>query len=239
MNQYANDFTETVQAYYNDLKPYKPLSKAKEKKLLKLCSKGDLEAKNKILESNLKFVFDVAKRYSGRGVPIGELISEGNMGLIKAIERYDYDRDVKFISYAVWWIRQYMLDAIKKRKLHRFVEIDPKEGSSGIIERVVPDEEDDFVTEYDARYSNEGEERRKELTENQKNVLAKLMRVLNERERFVVEGYYGINGKKELTLSEIGNKMGISSERMRQVKITAIRKLRSQAILFDDVADIF
>jgi RNA polymerase primary sigma factor len=239
MNQYANDFTETVQAYYNDLRPYRPLSKAKEKKLLKLCSKGDLDAKNKILESNLKFVFDIAKRYSGRGVPIGELISEGNMGLIKAIDKYDCNRDVKFISYAVWWIRQYMLEAIKKRKLHRFVEIDSKDGPSGIIERVVPDEEDEYVTEYDARYSNEGEERKRELTENQRRTLSKLMGVLNERERFVVEGYYGINGRKELTLSEMGSKMGISSERVRQVKITAIRKLRSQAMLFDDVTDIF
>ena len=74
MNQYANDFTETVQTYYNDLKKYKPLSKARERRLLRLCKRGDKKAKDELIESNLKFVFDIAKRYTGRGISIGELI---------------------------------------------------------------------------------------------------------------------------------------------------------------------
>ena len=73
MNQYANDFTNTVKIYYDDLKKYKPLTKAKEKRLLKLSRKGNLKAKNEILESNLKFVFDIAKHYTGRGLSISEL----------------------------------------------------------------------------------------------------------------------------------------------------------------------
>ena len=101
MNQYANDFTHTVRVYYDDLKSTKPLTRAKEKRLLRLSKRGDMKARNELLEANLKFVFDVAKRYSGRGVPMGDLISEGNIGLIRAIEKFDESNDVKFISYAV------------------------------------------------------------------------------------------------------------------------------------------
>jgi RNA polymerase primary sigma factor len=117
MNQYVNDFTSTVRTYYDELKKYKPLSRARERRLLKLCKRGDEKAKNELLEANLKFVFDIAKRYTGRGISIGELISEGNMGLIKAVDKFDESQDVKFISYAVWWIRHSMLDAIRKSKL--------------------------------------------------------------------------------------------------------------------------
>ena len=127
MNQYVNDFTRTTQLYFDDLKKYKPLTKAKEKRLLKLSKKGNVKAKNEILESNLKFVFDVAKHYTGRGLSISELISEGNRGLVKAIDKFDEAKDVKFISYAVWWIRQSMFEAIKKKKLLSLVELDSTE----------------------------------------------------------------------------------------------------------------
>ena len=115
MNQYANDFTHTVRVYYDDLKNKKPLTRAKEKRLIRLSKRGDTKARNELLEANLKFVFDVAKKYSGRGVSMGDLISEGNLGLIKAIEKFDDNNDVKFISYAVWWIRHSILNAIQKK----------------------------------------------------------------------------------------------------------------------------
>ena len=113
-NQHANDFTRTTEVYFEELKRYKPLTKAKERRLLKKCKKGNLKAKNEILESNLRFVFDIAKHYTGRGVSISELISDGNVGLLRAIDKFDETKDVKFISYAVWWIKQAMLESIKK-----------------------------------------------------------------------------------------------------------------------------
>ena len=137
MNQYANDFTNTVQTYYNELKKYKPLTRAKEKRLLRKCKKGSLKAKNEILEANLRFVFDIAKHYTGRGVPISELISDGNMGLLRAIDKFDETKDVKFISYAAWWIRQAMLEAIKKKRMLSMVEIDPTESNDTIFERKI------------------------------------------------------------------------------------------------------
>ena len=238
MNQYANDFTETVRVYYDDLKKYKPLTKAKERRLLKKCKKGNLKAKNEILEANLRFVFDIAKRYTGRGVPISELISDGNMGLLRAIEKFDESKDVKFISYAVWWIRQAMLESIKRRNAINFVEIEPNtDNDSSMDKKLIEDDEDDASFNND--FSNENDEKSMEVSENQRNIITSLIGTLSDRERDIVENYYGINDKKELTLTDIGKKYNLSSERVRQIKLNAIRKLRSKILLYDDLEDLF
>lgn len=238
MNQYANDFTETVRVYYDDLKKYKPLTKAKERRLLKKCKKGNLKAKNEILEANLRFVFDIAKHYTGRGVPISELISDGNMGLLRAIDKFDETKDVKFISYAVWWIRQAMLESIKKRNSISFVEIEPNtDNDASMDKKLIEDDEDDVSFNND--FSNENDEKSREVTENQRNIITSLIGTLSDRERDIVENYYGINDKKELTLTDIGKKYNLSSERVRQIKLNAIRKLRSKILLYDDLEDLF
>lgn len=238
MNQYANDFTETVRVYYDDLKKYRPLTKAKERRLLKKCKKGNLKAKNEILEANLRFVFDIAKHYTGRGVPISELISDGNMGLLRAIEKFDESKDVKFISYAVWWIRQAMLESIKRRNAINFVEIEPNtDNDSSMDKKLIEDDEDDASFNND--FSNENDEKSMEVSENQRNIITSLIGTLSDRERDIVENYYGINDKKELTLTDIGKKYDLSSERVRQIKLNAIRKLRSKILLYDDLEDLF
>lgn len=238
MNQYANDFTETVRVYYDDLKKYKPLTKAKERRLLKRCKKGNLKAKNEILEANLRFVFDIAKHYTGRGVPISELISDGNMGLLRAIEKFDESKDVKFISYAVWWIRQAMLESIKRRNAINFVEIEPNtDNDVSMDKKLIEDDEDD--TYFNNDFSNENDEKSIEVSDNQRNIITSLIGTLSDRERDIVENYYGINDKKELTLTDIGKKYNLSSERVRQIKLNAIRKLRSKILLYDDLEDLF
>ena len=241
MNQYANDFTETVRVYYDDLKKYKPLTKAKERRLLKKCKKGNLKAKNEILEANLRFVFDIAKHYTGRGVPISELISDGNMGLLRAIEKFDESKDVKFISYAVWWIRQAMLESIKRRNAINFVEIEPNtDNDSSMDKKLIEDDEDDADdVSFNNDFSNENDEKSMEVSENQRNIITSLIGTLSDRERDIVENYYGINDKKELTLTDIGNKYNLSSERVRQIKLNAIRKLRSKILLYEDLEDLF
>lgn len=239
MNQFINDFNRTTQVYYDDLKKYKPLTKAKEKRLLKLSRKGNLKAKNELLEANLKFVFDIAKHYTGRGLSISELISEGNMGLLRAIEKFDEEKDIKFISYAVWWIRQAMLEAVKRKKLLKMVEIDPAKSNDDIFERKIADDEDEVIGGMnDVGFSNEADEYKKELGRDQKEVIGKLLNSLNSREREVIEYYYGLNNKRELTLSEIGSKLGLSSERVRQVKLKSIRKLRSSMMMYDDMEEL-
>jgi len=238
MNQYANDFTETVRVYYDDLKKYKPLTKAKERRLLKKCKKGNLKAKNEILEANLRFVFDIAKHYTGRGVPISELISDGNMGLLRAIDKFDESKNVKFISYAVWWIRQAMLESIKKKNTINFVEIEPNtDNDSYIDKRLIEDDED--YTSFNEELSNENDEKSKEISENQRNIITNIIGTLSDRERDIIENYYGLNSSKELTLSEIGKKYNLSSERVRQIKLVSLRKLRSKILLYDDLEDLF
>ena len=239
MNQYVNDFNSTVRTYYDELKKYKPLSRARERRLLKLCKRGDEKAKNELLEANLKFVFDIAKRYTGRGVSIGELISEGNMGLIKAVDKFDENQDVKFISYAVWWIKHSMLEAIRKNKLIKYVELDNENGNSYVIEKKVTDEEDESVSSCESIFSNEHDEKKRERNIEQIKVVSSLLSILNQREKYVIENYYGINNNNELTLSEIGCELNLSSERVRQIKLNAIRKLRSKALLYDNIKDIF
>jgi len=239
MNQYINDFNRTTQVYYDNLKKYKPLTKAKEKRLIKLSRKGNIKAKNELLEANLKFVFNIAKHYTGRGLSISELISEGNMGLMRAVEKFDEEKDIKFISYAVWWIRQGMLEAIKKKKLLTIVEIDNTEPNNTIFERNVSDDEDERMGGIsDIGFSNEAEEHRKEIKASQKEVIGKLLNTLTKREREVIEYYYGLNEKRELTLNEIGCKLGLSSERVRQVKSKSIRKLRSSMMMYDDMEEL-
>ena len=230
MNQYANDFTETVRVYYDDLKKYKPLTKAKEKRLLKKCKKGNLKAKNEILEANLKFVFDIAKHYTGRGVSISELISDGNMGLLKAIDKFDESKDVKFI--------QEMIESIKKRNAINFVEIEPNTDNDALMDKKLIDDDEDDVS-FNNDFSNENDEKSREVTENQRNIITSLIGTLSDRERDIVENYYGINDKKVLTLTDIGKRYNLSSERVRQIKLNAIRKLRSKILLYDDLEDLF
>lgn len=236
MNQYANDFTHTVRVYYDDLKNTKPLTRVKEKRLLRLSKRGDTKARNELLEANLKFVFDVAKRYSGRGVPMGDLISEGNLGLIKAIEKFDESNDVKFISYAVWWIRHSMLDAIQKRKLTESVELESGVSNDNVFAAKLADDEDDEVDGYNpSPFEDEGDTRDKMNKQNA--LINKMFSSLNQREMKVISHYFGIDGNKKMNLIEIGEELGITSERVRQIKGSAIKKMRSNALLFDNVED--
>ena len=159
-----------------------------------------------------------------------ELISEGNMGLLKAIDKFDETKDVKFISYAVWWIRQAMSDAIRKNKLINFIEIEPNTDNDSAINKKLIDEEDDVYNSNEK--SNENEEFEKELNENQRHYISNLLSCLTSREREIIEDFYGLNDKEELNLTEIGEKCDLSIERVRQIKLVAMRKLRSNALVY-------
>jgi RNA polymerase primary sigma factor len=195
-----------------------------------------MKARNELLEANLKFVFDVAKRYSGRGVPMGDLISEGNIGLIKAIEKFDESNDVKFISYAVWWIRHSMLDAIQKRKLTESVELESGVSNDNVFASKLSDEEDDESDGYSI-YQFEDDSDISERMSKQNALINKMFCSLNQREMKVINHYFGIDDNKKMNLIEIGDELGITSERVRQIKNSAIRKMRSSALMFDNVED--
>ena len=238
-NSYVNDFSTTVKTYYDELKRYKPLTRAKEKELIYKAKNGDIKAQNEILTANLRFVFNVASRYKGNGAAISDLISEGNLGLIKAIQKFDPDKDVKFISYAVWWVRNSMQEFIKKRQITLSIEKEDESLNSPVISPSYNfDDEDDFVTKREVVLSNEEDEEKKELHKNQKKIVDKILANLSERERFIIEQYYGINGK-EKNLEEIGNMLGITKERVRQIKACSLTKLRSDILLIEGADFIF
>ena len=108
------DNEASVQRYLRELRNYPPMTRKQEEETLQRARKGDSRAVESILTSNLRFVVSVALEYQGRGVPLSDLIAEGNVGLIEALKRFDEKRGFKFISYAVWWIRQAILNALKK-----------------------------------------------------------------------------------------------------------------------------
>lgn len=231
-----NDFTESVKTYYQDLRNYSPLPKDEERRLMMLAKEGDIDARNKIVSSNLRFVFDTAKKYRGQGVDIADLISEGNKGILKAIDKFDMTRDVKFFTYAVWWIRQHMLAAIEEKRDKDANEVnfdDEFPGEKQSIYNICCHDDDDtsFYYEgndiadkcYDA--CGDGED------EAQKQfVVQKLLARLDENERFVIKKYFGIDSEDEkpLKLEEISGELNLSTERVRQIKVKAIKMMRTE-----------
>ena len=243
MNAYANDYTQTVRTYYNELKKCKPMTAARERKLIKQCKKGDTNARNLLLEANLRFVFDVARKYTGRGVPISELISEGNMALITAINKFNPSFNIKFISYAVWWIRSAMQEAIKRNAVSNFVEIAPQESNDKHMDSLVlkDDEDDNDKSTNMISLMADQDEQWREIEENQKKAVSNFLSQLEEREKRVMMAYFGIGENKEQPLQDIGEAMNLTSERVRQIKNVALRKLRTVALTSnkEDMENLF
>ena len=235
MNSYVNDFNTAVRTYYKELKKFSPLTREEEKTLLQQAKNNDLKARNKILTSNLKFVFDVAKTYKGCGVSIDDLIAEGNVGLTKAISKFNPDYDVKFISYGVFWIRQSMQSLIKQQQKRKAMEISSDDELIKPITngKKIFDEEDEKLQIIDVMSSNEEEEEKKEKEKNQRELISKLLTILDDREKIIISEYFGLNGKTK-TLEEIGSILDLSKERVRQIKEKSLKKLRSEMLILSD-----
>ena len=190
-----------------------------------------------MITANLRFVFNIASKYKGNSVPIADLISEGNLGLIKAIHKFDPKRNVKFISYAVWWVRNSIQEFIKKRQSSIMFEKNEDSLINPSNENKLKDIEDDYSTMGEFIESNEEDEGTRELHMAQKETIEMLLSKLSKRERLIIEKYYGINGP-EKNLEEIGNELGLTKERIRQIKFSGINKLRSEILLLD-ISDLF
>jgi RNA polymerase sigma factor (sigma-70 family) len=132
-----------------------------------------------------------------------------------------------------------MLDAIKKKRLMSSVEVEQEDTYGRTYEDSTSDSEDESVSQMESSFSNSSDEKKREICSNQSDTLNSIMPTLTSREESVINYYFGLNGNEKLNFVEIGNKMGISSERARQIKITAIRKLRSNAMLLNNTEELF
>ena len=227
----GTEHDKSVSTYFNEVANYKPLSKDEELELWrKYKYNGDMGARDKLISSNLKFVARIAKQYQGRGLSYADLIAEGNIGFIKALDKFDGERGYKIISYSVWWIRQTILEALAKRNTSNDEDLPlDYEKQTG--------DDDDQGEILDENFVNDGLERTQQLERDE--IIRVLMEYLNQREKNIITKYYGLDGGKPKTLEEIGLEYGLTKERIRQIKNTSFKKMRSVALATGMTANVF
>ena len=265
--KYVNfDVEDNIGKYFKDVRKSIILTPSEEISLAERIKEGDEKAVELLVKANLKFVISVAKEYQNQGLPLSDLISEGNYGLIKAAKRFDHEKGFRFISYAVWWIRQSILQSLNdnarmvrlpaniinkitylNKEISKFEFLNEREPVYGEIfdkDKEVMDliyfpkclslnetinEDGDELIELIPNNDDE-EVNQLEIDTKVKNELQKTLSVLDEREKEIIENYFGINTSLEpMTLEAIGEKYGLTKERIRQIKEKAIRKLRHNA----------
>lgn len=201
--------TLSLEKYLQEISREPLISAEEEIELSKKIHAGDRAALEKLVRANLRFVVTVANQYKDQGLSLPDLINEGNVGLIRAAEKFDETRGFKFISYAVWWIRERILQALAEEQKHNSRQL------SG--ELLSPDNliaPSGLTVETISAETNQA------------------LGLLGERERLIIECTFGINGQPEMTLEEIGERMGLSRQRVRQIREKSIRKLRTIGIQF-------
>ena len=229
----GTEHDKSVTTYFEEVAGYKPLSHEEEYELWKKYKyEGDMKARDKLISSNLKFVASIAKQYQGRGLSYADLIAEGNIGLIKALDKFDGERGFKVISYSVWWIKQTILEALAKRNASEDEDL-----PFDYEKPVVTDDEDCQTEMNDDNYITEEFGENKEVA--QAEAIKFLMDYLNQREKSIITKYYGLDGNKPKTLEEIGMEYGLTKERIRQIKNTSFKKMRSIALATGMTANVF
>src|SRR6185369_1270079 len=214
---------DSLNAYIREISRFKPLSGEHEKELGRRIRMGDQEALQRLVEANLRFVVSYSKRYRGLGLSFLDLIHEGTLGLIEAACRFDPERNVKFISYAVWWVRQAIFHALSE---HMRVFRLPQKLSSQVAKMGTARQRRTLelgdVLEQGSVPSAELELIRTSFEEQVRAMVSHL----DEKEREVIKLRFGLDGDEPRTLQEIGESLGLSRERIRQIESKAKEKLR-------------
>ena len=266
----TNRESQSLEKYLQEIGKVDLLTPEEEVDLARRIKEGDQEALEKLTKANLRFVVSVAKQYQNQGLSLSDLINEGNLGLIKAAQRFDETRGFKFISYAVWWIRQSILQALAEQsrivrlplnkvgslnKINRaFSELeqeferepsseeladlleissDEVETTLGVAARHVSmdapfvDGEDNSLLDVLENNKIAGTDSQLEYGESLRGEIERSLGTLTERQCDVVKLYFGIGVEHPLSLEDIGERFGLTRERVRQIKDKAINKLRS------------
>jgi RNA polymerase primary sigma factor len=252
---------EEIQMYLSDIRKIKVMTPEREKELSDMiCSDDITEAQREaihqeLLQGNLRFVITVAKQYQNQGLPLGDLIAEGNLGLMKAIKNFDWTKKLRFISYAVWWIKQSIIQSLNEnsrtirlpvnvvQEMHRAKkeaqktnkELDEKFTTLPKVidlDMNINEEGDtlvDLIENVNAVQPDEGFNTADLL----KKKMIEIMDVLDDREKSIIMDYFGMTGVPR-TLEDIGTDFSLTKERVRQIKEKALRKLRNESSdLFD------
>ncbi|MCA6436941.1 MAG: RNA polymerase sigma factor RpoD/SigA [Bacteroidota bacterium] len=267
--QITNRETASLDMYLADIGRVELITADEEVVLAQKIKLGDQKALDKLVKANLRFVVSVSKQYQNQGLSLPDLINEGNMGLIKAAQRFDETRGFKFISYAVWWIRQSILQALAEQsrivrlplnkigsinkinktlsKLEQELEREPSYDELAEVLDMVPDDisdtmrnsnrhtsmdaplsaMDDGGSMYDLLENDSSLSPEKELMgESLQMEISRSLSTLTEREADVIKLFFGLNGYHQHSLEEIGEKFGLTRERVRQIKEKAVRRLK-------------
>lgn len=252
---------EEIAGYLKDIRKLRVMTPERERELSERMLSGTItemekkEIQKELLEGNLRFVITVSKQYQNQGLDLPDLIAEGNYGLMKAIENFDWSKKLRFISYAVWWVRQSILQSLNEnartirlpvnvvQELHRAkkemdsagVELPEKFATLPYtinLDNPLNEEGDtllDVLVNPDAQLADEGLSTEGTLKEK----LMDMLNVLDNRERVIIEDYFGLSGNTR-TLEDIGSDFSLTKERVRQIKEKALRKLRNETgSLFD------
>ena len=223
------EHVQELSTYFNDIQNIRRLTKREEQILSEKIQKGDEQALNKLVYHNLRFVVNIAKNYRNNNVPFADIISEGNLGLIRAAHKFDSTKGVKFISYAVWWIKNSINECIEKyNRDNETLSYD--------------DYTINKCTDLDHKFEqiNEDFEEKINNIQSRKDAIESLMKCLREREIKILTLFFGLNGGKEMTLEEVGKEMCLTNERVRQIKDSALSKLKCEVLTYtDDEIDTF
>ena len=252
---------EEITHYLKDIRKIKVMTPERERQLSERMLSEDITADEvkkihkELLEGNLRFVITVAKQYQNQGLDFPDLIAEGNLGLMKAIENFDWSKKLRFISYAVWWVRQSILQSLNEnaRTIRLPVNVvqdlqrAKKELERGGAE--LPDkfanlpytinldnplnEDGDTLVDILNNPNAESPDAGLSTEDTLKDKLINMLDVLDDREKIIIQDYFGLSGSTR-TLEDIGNDFTLTKERVRQIKEKALRKLRNEtAILFE------
>jgi RNA polymerase primary sigma factor len=260
---------DPIELYWRDIKDAQPLSRKDEVIYFQRAKAGDEDARQALVQANLRFVVSVAREYKDYGLSLIELISEGNVGLMEAVKRFDETRGFKFITYAVWWIRQAILKALAEQgkiarppmsqindlqkieketgalaqvlgRIPTFEEIAAKvdisiertRNAMAVAQQDVSLDAPAFLDEDTALMQvfvadQDGVDESFERAQMQETVIA-CLGVLDPREHHIVRAYFGLDDTEPLTLEEIGDALGVTRERVRQLRNRALEKMKVQ-----------